>query len=238
MFGPLCGGPEDIPGAPASEPPRPGSRRWRVAALLGCLRRNRSSDSNEAAGTYQVEVTEASFPTEQRLGQTSLLKLGDPQHRQEDGPGADGDDHDRRQGRARLLAALRRSTIRRPGWRQADRPVWVLAAELPAAAGSSEPGGATTSNRKTFAFGPLKPGKTHRRGLEAERGQGRQVHARSTGSTPASAASAKAETDNGVAPGGSFVAEITQRTAGNRSQRRRRNRRNQAAERRSTGNAE
>ena len=38
----------------------------------------------------------------------------------------------------------------------------MLARTLPELAGSSEPGGADTSNRKTFSFGPLKPGETTR----------------------------------------------------------------------------
>ena len=47
-----------------------------VAVLLGACGGESSSDSNERAGTYDLRVTEASFPTEQQLGQTSLLRLG------------------------------------------------------------------------------------------------------------------------------------------------------------------
>ena len=47
-----------------------------------------------------------------------------------------------------------------PELAQPDRPVWVLAAQYPKFAGSSEPGGAGTSNPKTFDFGALKPGAT------------------------------------------------------------------------------
>ena len=36
----------------------------------------------------------------------------------------------------------------------------MLAAGYPRLAGSDDPGGASTSNRKTFAFGPLKAGAT------------------------------------------------------------------------------
>jgi len=52
MFGPLCGGPEDIPGTPASQPSRPGSSRWRwrrfslpAAAVPPRLRTNRAAPS-------------------------------------------------------------------------------------------------------------------------------------------------------------------------------------------------
>ena len=94
-------------------------------------------------------------------------------------------------------------------------------------AGSSEPGGAETSNPKTFDFGPLKPGATRERGLEAERGQGRPA-------TPALrvdaglSGEAKAETAGGVAPGGSFAVRDHRRDAGHRSHRQRRSRRNRA----------
>ena len=77
-------------------------------------------------------MTDASFPTEQRLGQTSLLKLGV-----------------RNTGKKTVPALTVTITIAgkagqnsslpfgvhdpQPGLAQADRPVWVLAAELPAA---------------------------------------------------------------------------------------------------------
>ena len=51
-----------------------------MAALLAACGGESSSDANEPSGTYRVQVTEASFPTEQRLGQTSLMQLGIKQH--------------------------------------------------------------------------------------------------------------------------------------------------------------
>ena len=69
-------------------------------------------------------------------------------------------DLDRRQGGRRPRPCPSAIRDPQPDLAQPDRPVWVLAAGYPKLAGSSEPGGAETSNRKTFDFGPLKPGAT------------------------------------------------------------------------------
>lgn len=177
-----------------------------VAALLAACGES-SSDSNERAGTYDVEVVDASFPAEQRLGQTSLMRLGIRNTGEEALPaltvtisigGKAGAE-------SSLPFAVRDA---QPGLAQGDRPVWVLSETYPRFAGSSEPGGASTSNKKTFSFGPLKPGATtnvvwklsavkagdwtiaYRVGA----GLGEQV---------------KAETASGGQPGGTFVAEVT-----------------------------
>ncbi len=178
-----------------------------VAALLAACGGESSSDANQPAGTYDVRVTDASFPTEQRLGQTSLLQLGV-----------------RNTGKKALPALTvtvsiagkegQTSTlpfgIRDPqtGLAQPDRPVWVLAAGYPRLAGSADPGGATTSNRKTFSFGPLKPGATTEAvwKLSAVRaGKFTVLYRIDAGLS----GTAKARTTGGVAPGGSFATEIS-----------------------------
>jgi hypothetical protein len=179
-----------------------------VAALLAACGGGASSDANEAAGTYQVKVTAASFPTEQRLGQTSLLQLGIRNSGDKTVPALAvtvtiaGD-----AGRESSLPF----GIRDPqaGLAQPDRPVWVLAATYPRLVGSSEPGGATTSNRKTFDFGPLKPGETTRalwKLSAVKAGDFTLLYRIDAGLS----GSAKAETSGGVAPGGSFATTITQ----------------------------
>jgi hypothetical protein len=177
-----------------------------VAAMLAACGES-SSDSNEREGTYQVDVVDASFPSEQKLGQTTLLKLAVRNSGEETVPavtvtinvgGKEGED-------SRLPFGVHDAQA---GLAQADRPVWVLAEHYPRFAGSSEPGGASTSNAKTFSLGPLKPGRTvtalwklsavkagdwtvaYRVGA----GLGTQV---------------KAETSNGTVPDGSFKAVIT-----------------------------
>ncbi|HEY0317101.1 MAG TPA: hypothetical protein VGC49_02275 [Solirubrobacterales bacterium] len=178
-----------------------------VAVLLGACGGGESSDSNERAGTYRVRVTQASFPDKQRLGQTSLLRIGIRNTGRKTVPalsvtiGVAG-----QEGRnASLPFAIRDP---QPGLAQPDRPVWVLAATYPRLAGSSEPGGASTSDPKTFAFGPLKPGKTTEAVWKlsaVKAGKFDLVYRVNAGLS----AQAKAVTKGGVAPGGSFAAEIT-----------------------------
>lgn len=178
-----------------------------VAALLAACGGGSSSDANEPGGTYDVGVTEASFPTEQQLGQTSLLRLGFRNDGEKAVPnlavtisiaGKAGQT-------SALPFGIHDPT---PGLAQPDRPVWVLAATYPRRQGSSDPGGAETSNDKTFAFGPLKPGKTIKAiwKLSAVKAGdytlSYKVAANLTGS-------AKARTQGDVAPGGSFVTEIS-----------------------------
>lgn len=166
-----------------------------------------SSDSSERAGTYQLEVVDASFPNEQFLGQTSLMKLGVRNAGEEAVPnvvvtisvgGEAGAD-------SSLPFAVHDAQA---GLAQADRPVWVLAEHYPRFAGSSDPGGATTSNRKTFALGPLKPGATATAiwKLSAVKVGDWQVLYR-VGAGLGS--QVKAEAPGGGPPGGSFAAEIT-----------------------------
>jgi hypothetical protein len=177
-----------------------------AAALLGACGES-SSNSNERAGTYQVDVVDASFPNEQRLGQTSVMKLSIRNTGEETVPtvtvtigitGKDGED-------SALPFGIRDQTA---GLAQADRPVWVLAETYPRFVGSSEPGGASTSNRKTFALGPLKPNETAsalwklsavkagdwKIAYRVGAGLGTQV---------------KAETPSGEVPEGIFAADIT-----------------------------
>jgi hypothetical protein len=166
-----------------------------------------SSGSEGPTGTYRVDVENASFPTLQRLGQTSLLQLGLHNSGRKTVPeltvtftiaGEEGVD-------STLPFGVRDP---QPALAQADRPVWVLAARYPRLAGSDEPGGTETANRKTFNFGPLKPGETTDAvwKLSAVR-EGKftliyRVDASITGS-------ASAVTRGDVSPGGSFATEIS-----------------------------
>jgi hypothetical protein len=178
-----------------------------VAALLAACGES-SSDSNEQTGTYRVDVTEAGFPTEQKLGQTSLLQLGVRNGGKKTVPaltvtitiaGKKGTD-------SSLPFGIRDPQV---GLAQSDRPVWVLAQGYPRLSGSSEPGGATTSNRKTFAFGPLKPGETTAAVWKlsaVKAGKYTLLYRVGAGLS----GEVKAVTgDNDVAPGGSFLTEIS-----------------------------
>jgi len=178
-----------------------------VAALLAACGGGSSSDANERAGTYDVRVTEAAFPSEQRLGQTSLMRLGVRNTGEETIPALTvtvsiaG-----KEGKSSSLPFGIRDP--QPGLAQPYRPVWVLAQTYPRLAGSSEPGGTSTSNPKTFSFGALKPGKSVDAvwKLSAVRvGDYTVLYDIDAGLS----SEVKAQTAGGVAPGGSFVTEIS-----------------------------
>ena len=177
-----------------------------VAVLLAACGGESSSDANETAGTYDVRVTEASFPTEQHLGQTSLMALAVRNTGKKALPALTVTVSIA--GKAGQTSSLPFG-IRDPqtGLAQPDRPVWVLAQGYPRLAGSQDPGGATTSNRKTFAFGPLKPGATTNAVWKlsaVKAGKFTVLYRIDAGLS----GTAKAET-NGVAAGGSFATEIS-----------------------------
>ena len=180
-----------------------------MAALLGACGGGDSSAADEPTGTFRVKVTEASFPSLQRLGQTSLLQLGIRNTGKRAVPGLNvtftikGE-----RGESSSLPFGVQDP--QPELAQPDRPVWVLSATYPRLHGSTDPGGASTSSRKTFSFGELKPGKTVRAvwKLSAVRaGKFTLLYGIDAGLSGA----AVAKTDNGVAPGGSFSVAVTER---------------------------
>ena len=84
----------------------------------------------------------------------------------------------------------------------------MLAAHYPKFAGSSTPGGAETSNQKTFDFGPLKPGASANlvwKLSAVKAGHYTLLYAVEAGLSDAT----KAETSGGVEPGGSFAVKIS-----------------------------
>jgi hypothetical protein len=169
-----------------------------------------SSDANETAGTYAAKVTRAEFPTRQELGQTSLLRLGIRNEGRETIPALTVSfSLAGKQGRgANLPFGIRDPE---PGLAQPDRPVWVLAAHYPKFAASSKPGGAETSNPKTYDFGPLKPGATTDVVWKLSAVQsGRHVLLYTIAA--GLGGEAKAKTAGGAAPGGSFAVQIVSAT--------------------------
>jgi len=181
-----------------------------VAALLAaCGGGDSSTAPEEPSGKFRVKVTEAEFPSPQRLGQTAVLRLGIRNTGDRTVPnlfvsftikGQRGED-------SSLPFGV---SDPQPELAQPDRPVWVLSATYPRLGGSSDPGGTTTSSPKTFALGALKPGKTTTAiwKLSAVRA-GKFTLLYDVGAGIGGAA--KAETDNGVSPGGSFTTEVTER---------------------------
>jgi hypothetical protein len=180
-----------------------------VAALLGACGGGGDSGDDEPTGTFHVKVTEASFPTLQRLGQTSLLRLGIRNTGDRTIPGLTVSFTIKGQGGEDSSLPFGVSDPQ-PELAQPDRPVWVLAATYPRLHGSSDPGGASTSSPKTFAFGALKPGATTQAvwKLSAVRaGRYTLLYRIDAGL----GGKAVAKTEGGVAPGGSFATEVSDR---------------------------
>jgi hypothetical protein len=177
-----------------------------AALLAGC---GGSSGPEEPSGTREVKVVTAEFPTEQKLGQTSLLQLGVRNEGDRPIPGLTftisiaG-----REGRDSTLPFAIRDP--QPGLAQPDRPVWVLSEHYPKLAGSSKPGGAEGAALKTYTFGPVEAGSTTEAvwKLSATRkGSYRLLYA--VGST----GDVDLETTTGARPGGSFATTISPEVA-------------------------
>jgi hypothetical protein len=170
-----------------------------------------SSDSGEASGNYPVKVVTAAFPAKQGLGQTSLLRLGVRNVGGKTLPAltvtisVGG-----REGEHSSLPFGYRDL--QPGIAQPDRPVWVLAAHYPKLAGSSAPGGAETSGRKTFDFGPLKPGATTEAVWKlsaVKAGKFDLLYAIGAGPGGQAKAVVPGPGDRGTEAGGSFAVDVT-----------------------------
>jgi len=157
-----------------------------------------------------VKIVTAEFPAKQRLGETTLLRLGvrnagrKPLSALTVTISAGGEE-----GRSSSLPFGYRDP--QPGIAQPDRPIWALAAGYPKVNGSSERAGAETASPKTFDFGPLKPGATTEAvwKLSAVR-TGRYEVFYEVGA--GLGGTAKAETAPGTQAGGSFTTRITEET--------------------------
>lgn len=176
------------------------------AAACGDDDSSSPADSGEASGRYEVKVVDAKFPTRQRLGQTTLLRLGVRNSGEKAIPSltvtisVGGED-----GQASSLPFGIRSP--EPGLSQPDRPVWVLSEKYPKLDGSEESAGAENASRKTFVFGPLKRGETSAAvwKLSATRtGAYRLLYAIGAGGA------AEVETAAGKKAGGSFTVRISE----------------------------
>jgi hypothetical protein len=178
-----------------------------LALSLAACGEGASSDSNEAGGAYRVKVVTADLPAKQRLGETSLMRIGVRNSGRKTLPALTitvsiaG-----KQGQASSLPFGYRDP--EAGLAQPDRPVWVLAARYPKVNGSSLSAGAENASRKTFVFGPLKPGATTEAAwkLTAVRaGKFAVLYEIGAGLSGAG----KAEAAGGAEAGGSFTAKVS-----------------------------
>jgi hypothetical protein len=166
-----------------------------------------SSDSNETAGNYPVKVVTAEFPAKQRLGETTLLRLGVRNTGDKALPALTVSiSVGGKEGRDSALPFGYRDPA--AGIAQPDRPVWSLAADYPKANGSAQSAGAETAEAKTFVFGPLKPGATTDAVWKlsaVKAGSYKLFYEVGAGLTDET----KAETANGTEAGGSFAVQIS-----------------------------
>lgn len=139
-----------------------------IAALaLSACGGGERQDEDEPEGDFAVEVSEAKFPTRQRLAETQDLELaventGDEQIPElavtifvDEGTGAVSS------GAGGQGSFSVRSD--QPGLANPSRPVWILENKYPRIEGEDEPLGSspgTTAHTNTFAFGALAPGET------------------------------------------------------------------------------
>ncbi len=130
-----------------------------LALVLAACGESASSEAGEAGGVYPVKVVKAEFPAKQRLGETSLLRIGVRNTGHKALPSLTINvSIGGRQGEDSALPFGYRDP--EPGLAQPDRPVWVLSSGYPKVAGSSARGPIEPALKKTFDFGPLKPGAT------------------------------------------------------------------------------
>jgi hypothetical protein len=189
-----------------------------LAGALAACGGGSSSDANEASGTYRVDVVNAEFPTRQRIGQTSQLRIGVRNSSEKTVPAVAvtisiG-------GKAGQTSSLPFGIHDpQPELAQPDRPVWVLAEGSPRIAGSSNPtvagdvknpGGAETSSPKTFDLGSLGPGKAVE-GIWTLSAVKAGRYTVLYGVEGGLSGEAKAKTASGVRPGGSFVVRVSER---------------------------
>jgi hypothetical protein len=121
----------------------------------GCGGGGERQDAAEPSGRFPVEIVTSSFPTRQRLAETSELRIGVQNTGEETVPAL------------AITISLDRNAVHpfsiydpQPGLADPDRPVWVLESSYPRLAGRHNSAGAQTANDKTFDFGSLDPGDT------------------------------------------------------------------------------
>jgi hypothetical protein len=123
--------------------------------VAGCGGGGSRQDANEPSGKFPVKIVTSSFPTRQRLAQTSNLQIGVRNTGNKTVPAL------------AITISIDKNAVHsfsyydpQPGLADPDRPVWVLENGYPKLAGQTGSAGAETANDKTYDFGPLKPGKT------------------------------------------------------------------------------
>jgi hypothetical protein len=135
-------------------------------AVSACGDDKERQDANEPSGDFPVSVTAAKFPTDQRLAQTSDLRLEIENTGSEQVPNLAvtiWTDDDKGGGSFNVRSD-------QPGLADPNRPVWILENGFPKLASTPEEdvadldaapsAGADVAQTDTFAFGPLESGES------------------------------------------------------------------------------
>lgn len=112
--------------------------------------------ANQATGDFDVEVIDAEFKPVQTIAETYDLTIAVRNSGDETIPGINVDINLPGEGSTLAFAYA----DKQPGLAMNQRPVWVLEEGYPKLADTTGPGGATTTNKRTFDFGELKAGDT------------------------------------------------------------------------------
>lgn len=154
-----------------------------------------------------MEIITSEFPTRQRLAERTELHIGVRNSGQQAIPnlavtislaGRDG-----RNAMEPFSVRVNQENLAVP-----DRPVWILESGYPRLTGGREAAGASTANRKTFAFGSLPPGESLSAVWQVtpvKAGDWRLTYQIDAGLY----GKAKAKTSDGSVPTGSFAVRVS-----------------------------
>jgi hypothetical protein len=136
-------------------------------SLAACGGGGERQDADEPEGEFPVTVTDAHFPTRQRLAETTELRLGVENTGTEQIPNLAVTIYLDDGGGAVSSGAGGQGSFSirtdQPGLANPNRPVWILENKYPRLAGEDTPLGsspAATAQTNTFDFGPMAPGET------------------------------------------------------------------------------
>ena len=129
--------------------PRRRARRRGALAAAGCG--GERQDADAPSGEFDLEVTRASFPAEQRIAEAATLRLEVANTRRPRGarPGRDGRDRAGAGRRRRRSRSAQRDDD--PTLAASARPVWIV---------DEGPAGGDSAYTNTWAVGPLGEGQT------------------------------------------------------------------------------
>lgn len=169
-------------------------------------------DANEPSGTFPVQVTSATFPTQQRLSQHTHLVIAIRNSGRYAIPNIAVTITDPSHGTA--VSAFGQS-VTGTGLASKSRPVWIVDTAPGAcqySCKSGGPGGAVTAYANTWAMGTLRPGQTATFNW-AVTAVSPGIHTIRYEVAAGLNGKAKARTSGGVIPSGKFLVNISHRPA-------------------------